>query len=101
MSELTFYKTLLIAVYRKYPAFRTILPQAVAKLPEQALLSGIPWGHHCLLIEKIKDVPVRFWYMLIFRRLKLEYAKKLNYSCSADAHALTQISRNHCVIFLL
>ena len=63
MSELTFYKTLLIAVYRKYPAFRAILPQAVAKLPEQALLSGIPWGHHCLLIEKIKDVPVRFWYM--------------------------------------
>ena len=29
------------------------------------------------------------------------YAGKLNYSCSADAHALTQISCNHCVIFLL
>ncbi|MFZ4525801.1 MAG: DUF1016 N-terminal domain-containing protein [Chlorobium sp.] len=41
----------------------SILQQPVAKLPEQALLAGIPWGHHCLLIEKIKDVPVRFWYM--------------------------------------
>ena len=41
----------------------SILQQAVAKLPEQALLAGIPWGHHCLLIEKIKDVSVRFMEM--------------------------------------
>ena len=41
----------------------SILQQAVAKLPDQALLAGIPWGHHILLIEKIKDLPVRFWYM--------------------------------------
>ena len=41
----------------------SILQQAVAKLPEQALLACIPWGHHILLIEKIKDLPVRFWYM--------------------------------------
>jgi predicted nuclease of restriction endonuclease-like (RecB) superfamily len=40
-----------------------ILQQAVAKLPYQALLAGIPWGHHILLIEKIKELPVRFWYM--------------------------------------
>jgi predicted nuclease of restriction endonuclease-like (RecB) superfamily len=38
----------------------SILQQAVAKLQEQVLLAGIPWGHHCLLIEKIKDVAVRF-----------------------------------------
>ena len=49
--------------YREYSTSQTILQQAVAKLPEHALLAGIPWGHHCLLIEKIKDVPVRFWYM--------------------------------------
>ena len=41
----------------------SILQQAVAKLPEETLLAGIPWGHHCLLIEKIKDVPVRFMEM--------------------------------------
>ena len=50
----------MIAFYREYPASQTFLPQAVAKLPEETLLAGIPWGHHCLLIEKIKDVPVRF-----------------------------------------
>ena len=53
----------MIAFYREYPASQTILPQAVAKLPEETLLAGIPWGHHCLLIEKIKDVPVRFMEM--------------------------------------
>ncbi|HKL85769.1 MAG TPA: PDDEXK nuclease domain-containing protein [Treponemataceae bacterium] len=40
-----------------------ILQQAVAKLPDQAFLFRLPWGHHILLIEKIKDVSVRFWYM--------------------------------------
>jgi len=40
----------------------SILQQAVAKLPDQTLLNGIPWGHHILLIEKIKIMPVRFWY---------------------------------------
>ena len=53
----------MIAFYREYPASQTILPQAVAKLPEHIELAGIPWGHHILLIEKIKDLPVRFWYM--------------------------------------
>jgi len=53
----------MIAFYREYPDSRTILPQPVAKLPGQTMLAGIPWGHHCLLIEKVKDLPVRFWYM--------------------------------------
>jgi hypothetical protein len=51
------FKTLL------YPVTPVILQQPVAKLPGQALLAGIPWDHHCLLSEKIKDLPVRFWYM--------------------------------------
>ena len=40
-----------------------ILQQAVAKLPDQTILLGIPWGHHILLIEKIKEIQDRFWYM--------------------------------------
>ncbi|WP_028522516.1 PDDEXK nuclease domain-containing protein [Runella limosa] len=32
----------------------TVLPQPVAK---------IPWGHHILLMEKVKDKAVRHWYM--------------------------------------
>ena len=45
-------------------------PQSVAKLTAsnhfenlQQLLVKIPWGHHILLMEKIKDLPVRLWYM--------------------------------------
>jgi len=54
----------MIAFYREYPASQTILPQPVAKLSDETMLAGIPWGHHCLLIEKIKDVQVRlFWKM--------------------------------------
>jgi hypothetical protein len=38
----------------------SILQQAVAKLPEHALLAGIPWGHHCLLIF-LSEVPGLFF----------------------------------------
>lgn len=40
-----------------------ILQQAVAKLPSGNLILNIPWGHHALLMEKIKDHSIRFWYM--------------------------------------
>jgi predicted nuclease of restriction endonuclease-like (RecB) superfamily len=40
-----------------------ILQQPVAKLTNTDLLQAIPWGHHALLIEKIKDTAQRFWYM--------------------------------------
>ena len=41
----------------------TILPQAVAKLENSQLLLSIPWGHNILLIEKIKNIETRFWYI--------------------------------------
>lgn len=41
----------------------SILPQDVAKLENSQLLLSIPWGHNILLIEKIKDIQIRFWYM--------------------------------------
>ncbi len=43
----------MLAFYREYTD-STILPQAVAKLP---------WGHNILLIEKIKDLSIRLWYI--------------------------------------
>jgi predicted nuclease of restriction endonuclease-like (RecB) superfamily len=53
------------------------VPQAVAQLPStenlpqpvelraasQEILLPIPWGHHVLLMQKIKDLPTRLWYM--------------------------------------
>ncbi len=43
---------------------KNIIPQQpVAELENQQLLLSIPWGHNLLLIEKIKDIETRFWYM--------------------------------------
>ena len=40
------------------------MPQAVAKLgAEVSLLWQLPWGHHALLLQKVKDASVRRWYM--------------------------------------
>lgn len=38
------------------------VPQAVA-LTEAALLASIPWGHHLLLMERVKNRGARRWYM--------------------------------------
>lgn len=40
-----------------------ILPQPAANLQIPApVIFGIPWFHHVILIQKIKDLPTRFWY---------------------------------------
>ncbi|MFH2093380.1 MAG: PDDEXK nuclease domain-containing protein [Pseudomonadota bacterium] len=45
-------------------------PQVVAQKPEikdiaicQQIVGQIPWGHNILLMEKVKDLSVRLWYM--------------------------------------
>ena len=66
----------MLAFHRAYPTGSAIVPQAVAQLPDtihdpddtdriasDELLWHIPWGHHILLLEKVKDVEIRRWYM--------------------------------------
>jgi len=78
----------MIAFFRAYPGMNEILPQPVAKLGQklkqgltdlpQAVaktqrtgeiehliqrVSKIPWGHNILLLEKIKDLSARLWYV--------------------------------------
>lgn len=69
----------MLAFYREYAALEFV-PQpvaqteAAAKVPQAvALFSGdtllaLPWGHHLLLMEKVKDIETRYWcsYMLCF-----------------------------------
>jgi predicted nuclease of restriction endonuclease-like (RecB) superfamily len=47
-----------------YRAYEEKLPQSVAEafefLPQA--VAEIPWGHHSLLIEKVKDGKARMWY---------------------------------------
>lgn len=56
----------MVAFYRAYSEGGLIVPQAVAQLEndeEMVAFFSIPWGHHVLLMEKIKDQKFRFWYM--------------------------------------
>ena len=70
----------MVAFYRTYSGDLLILPQPVAKLvgdnkvPQsveqmdtsailQQLVAKIPWGHNILLMEKVKDLTARLWYM--------------------------------------
>jgi predicted nuclease of restriction endonuclease-like (RecB) superfamily len=73
----------MIAFYREYPNPQTILPRAVAKIgsnrkmPQPVaklsdsdqrsdlmpLITRIPWAHNILLMEKVKELPSRLWYM--------------------------------------
>ena len=41
----------------------TIVQQPVAQLENNQLLLSIPWGHNIILIEKIKNIETRFWYI--------------------------------------
>lgn len=70
----------MIRFYREYPTLIPIVPQPVAQsadadgaeeVPQPVALLrpsldtvlGLPWGHNFVLIEKVKDLPTRLWYM--------------------------------------
>jgi len=78
----------MLAFFREYPDPESIVPQAAAQLqppeqvpqlaalsmqssmakqpalqPGQSLLWAIPWFHHIVLMEKVKDMAIRRWYM--------------------------------------
>lgn len=78
----------MVAFYRAYPSPAAIVPQPAAQLdasrilpppaaklvpveevPQAAaqisnsLLWSLPWFHHVILIEKVKDLDTRVWYM--------------------------------------
>jgi predicted nuclease of restriction endonuclease-like (RecB) superfamily len=79
----------MIAFYREYPGLAAVLPTALAKLPHtvpaseilptalarmpgsgdaadkgQRLVAQLPWAHNVLLMQKVKDLSTRCWYML-------------------------------------
>ena len=39
------------------------LPVAKLQSNEIQLITKISWSHHVILMQKIKDIPIRFWYM--------------------------------------
>ncbi len=64
----------MIAFFRAYSEPSDFSPQVVAKLSAQimqeplaqssdSLIWSVPWAHHVIIMEKIKDTDVRLWYM--------------------------------------
>ncbi len=64
----------MIAFCRAYPIPSDFSPPPVAKMPEpivqtpvvqatDSLLWSVPWAHHVVLMEKLKDLPTRRWHM--------------------------------------
>jgi predicted nuclease of restriction endonuclease-like (RecB) superfamily len=41
----------------------TQLPVSQLETANQQLISKIGWAHHIILIQKIKELPIRYWYM--------------------------------------
>jgi len=79
---------LMIQFYREYPEPAAIVPSVVAQLPAppisqppvaklsaaekvqpvvaktpESTFWAIPWAHHVILMQKVKDLPTRRWYM--------------------------------------
>jgi len=65
----------MLAFYRDYVDPGAIVPSPVAQLPRapkvpqavaqlsDSLLWSVPWAHHVILMDKVKDMGVRRWYM--------------------------------------
>ncbi|HWV34332.1 MAG TPA: PDDEXK nuclease domain-containing protein [Thermomicrobiales bacterium] len=51
----------MVAFFRAYRGESAIVSQAVTQLP--ATLEGVPWGHHVVILTKIKDPTAREWYL--------------------------------------
>lgn len=54
----------MVQLYKEYGPSDAIGKQPVSQLAEpQQLAAKIPWGHNILLMQRIKDMPTRLWYM--------------------------------------
>jgi predicted nuclease of restriction endonuclease-like (RecB) superfamily len=54
----------MVRFYKEYSTDAIIAKQPVSQFENvKDLISQLPWGHNILLMQKIKDITVRFWYM--------------------------------------
>ncbi|CCJ36892.1 hypothetical protein BN140_1969 [Methanoculleus bourgensis MS2] len=67
----------MLAFFREYPEMgaggivpppvaqmtgRSSAPEAAAHVPREVFWA-VPWAHHIIMMEKVKHLPTRFWYM--------------------------------------
>lgn len=78
----------MLRFYKEYAQPFEKVPQAVAQMEDEIMppiVAQIPWSHNIILIEKIKDIDVRYWYM----------QKTLEHGWSRDVLALMIQSQLH------
>lgn len=54
----------MVQLYKEYEGIELNGKQPVSQIEERKqLVSQIPWGHNIVLMQRIKDNSIRFWYM--------------------------------------
>ncbi len=54
----------MVQLYKEYEVDPAIGKQPVSQFEDmKRLVSQIPWGHNIVLMQRIKDISLRFWYM--------------------------------------
>ena len=54
----------MVQLYKEYETGVIIGKQPVSQFENmKRLVSQLPWGHNILLMQRIKDIPARLWYM--------------------------------------
>ena len=54
----------MVQLYKEYEIENPIMKQPVSQLNNwKQLVTQIPWGHNILLIQRVKDISIRIWYM--------------------------------------
>ncbi|MBU2621540.1 MAG: DUF1016 family protein [Proteobacteria bacterium] len=53
----------MVQFYKEYEGDTAIGKQPVSQFENMKRVSQIPWGHNILLMQRIKESSVRFWYM--------------------------------------
>jgi predicted nuclease of restriction endonuclease-like (RecB) superfamily len=54
----------MVQLYKEYVVKYSIGKQPVSQLEKRKqIVSQIPWGHNILLMQRISDMSIRFWYM--------------------------------------
>lgn len=78
----------MLRFYKEYAQPFEKVPLSVAQMEDEIMppiVAQIPWSHNVILIEKIKDIDLRYWYM----------QKTLEHGWSRDVLALMVQSQLH------
>ena len=75
------------------------MPQAVAQL--QPILRYVPWGHHALLLEKVKHEPVRVPFGELFQSAEFPPTIQLTQNAETRVPGVSSASADFVLLDML